>query len=437
MSTILNKRLAVSLFYFYQIWILLHLVTKLLRMDAVLSYSDMAFSDFLVNYQGGFVRRGLLGEVLYQVYQVVPFDVGHAALALVIISAVACLTLLYRICRGFSYSPVLLLSGFTLQFMALAEVIGIRRDYLSLLLTFFAFWSYRHWLSRTTYRWLRMLLCQTVLLLAVLFHEGVTFYMVPILGMHFLFWQLKRKQQKWVRSLFRSMLFLLPVCSLILFVFLNKGSQDVAEHIWVSWQPLFEAFPRQGVHSPDIEGTSVQCLSCTTMDFVTGCSRHNWGFLYWGWFPMLPFTVLLFPSVLYLVSFANASQIPFHYSIASSHSTQLTTILLVQLIFMSPFFLCLSCDYGRLFCYWIISSIFAWWVFREDADCFPSIVHRWSILFHGWVSRHPFFLTPLGYVLVLVLTSCNMVGGAALGAVPFYRMLHEFVPLLMGLFHGA
>ena len=32
-------------------------------------YSLFNLSEFLVNYQGGFVRRGLLGEILYWLWQ--------------------------------------------------------------------------------------------------------------------------------------------------------------------------------------------------------------------------------------------------------------------------------------------------------------------------------------------------------------------------------
>lgn len=434
MSKLVNRRLAFILLFFYQFWLILQLITKLLRMDAVISYSDMAFSDMLINYQAGFVRRGLFGELLFHFYQLVPFDVGHVVLSFILLSAIACLGLLYRACRELSYSPVLLMSGFTLQFMALAEVVGIRRDYLMLLMAFAAFWTYRRWLTQRVQPWLWLICLQVLLFLAVLLHEGVTFYVVPIIGVHYLYWQHNHLQLGWGRSLARAVSLLLPVGSLILFVFLHKGTMDIAERIWESWQPLFQTYPRQGTVFPTLDGTSVKCLACTTMDFVSGCSNHNWAYVYWGWFPMFPFTLLLFPALTYLVSFANVSRVQYGYPIATSYNSLLTVILLVQLIVMSPFFLCLSCDYGRLFCYWIVSSLFAWWIFREDADCFPPVCQRWALAFHRWVGQHSFLLTPLGYVLVLVLTSCNMVGGAALGAIPLYRMLHETFPLLIPLF---
>lgn len=106
---------------------------------------------------------------------------------------------------------------------------------------------------------------------------------------------------------------------------------------------------------------------------------------------------------------------------------------MIQLMGMAPFFLFLSCDYGRLLCYWIISTVFAYWIFRHDQHFLPSIVLRWSEKFQNRVSKVSFLQTPLGYTTVLLFTSCNMVGGAALGAIPIYRMIHELPFLLMSL----
>ena len=36
--------------------------------DKGIQYYDIVISDWMINYQGGFVRRGLVGELLYQIY---------------------------------------------------------------------------------------------------------------------------------------------------------------------------------------------------------------------------------------------------------------------------------------------------------------------------------------------------------------------------------
>lgn len=417
-------RLATSLFLLYTLWLLLHLITNLQQMTATLDYSEWGLSDMLINYQGGFVRRGLLGELMYRIYEVHPFDVSASVLALIIISAVGCFGALYTICRRLSFSPVLVFSGFTLQFMALAGVTGIRRDYLTLLLCLLTFYLYRRWQHTTSHRNLWYILCQSVMVVSVLLHEGAWFYTAPLICMHLLMWSKRQQKCSLAKNIVRSLLFASPVGLIMLLLFLHKGSVEVAQTIWHSWQPLFAQYPLQGTPTPEI-GASVACLASTTMDFVRGCGLSLWGLTYWGWLPMIPLTLALFPIIIYLVTNANQSRISLGYTLRPIDKPLMTTIMLLQLLFMLPLFLFLSCDYGRLFCYWIISSLFAYYLFHEDKHFFPEVFHRFSERFQQQIDRIPFLQSPLGYVTVLVLTPCNMVGGAALGAIPLYRMLHE------------
>ena len=46
------------------------------------TYYDFNISDWLINYQGGFIRRGLIGEVLYQIYQLHPFSIKTAIISI-------------------------------------------------------------------------------------------------------------------------------------------------------------------------------------------------------------------------------------------------------------------------------------------------------------------------------------------------------------------
>lgn len=433
MSVQYQNRIAYFLISCYVVWVLLHLIDSLRRMGAILDYSEWGLSDMLINYQAGFVRRGLLGEALFQIYQIIPFNVGLWVLAIIVISALLCFSLLFKVARNLSYSPVFLISGFTLQFMALSEVIGIRRDYITLLMCFLSFYLYREWIRSEQKKYWSVLLCIFSMIIAALLHEGSWFYTFPILALHYFFWNYRHKHLSCLKSLLRCGLFALPLSVVMAALFLCKGNLEVASGIWQSWHPLFEQFPLMGTTTPAL-GSSVYCLSCSTMDFVTGCSQADWGLVYWGWLPMFPFTLALFPALLYLVTRANVSQFRLGYTLHEGNHIMLTSIMLIQLIAMLPFFLFLSCDYGRLFCYWIISSIFAYWVFREDQQYFPQFIHHWSSKFQVWINRVPFLVTPLGYATILLLTPCNMVGGAALGAIPIWRMAYEIPSLLLSLF---
>ena len=45
------------------------------------AYESFEISDWLINYEGGFVRRGLIGQILLGAYQIVPFDVKTVIIA--------------------------------------------------------------------------------------------------------------------------------------------------------------------------------------------------------------------------------------------------------------------------------------------------------------------------------------------------------------------
>lgn len=428
-----NWPLAKTLFGGYVIWLMLHLLTNIKEVGATLDYAGWGLSDMLINYQAGFVRRGLLGEMMHRIYDIIPFNVGYSYLVIIFATAISCCFTLLIICRRLSYSPVLVFSGFTLQFLALAEVFGIRRDYLMLLLCLLAFWTYRKWINAAKCAIFWLSLCQSIMIIAVLLHEGTWFYMAPLLCLHLFQWNRVHLHQTWTICLVRSLAFISPVAIIMVSLYLHKGNIAIAQSIWQSWQPLFCQYPLQGTQTPSL-GLSVSSLASSTMDFVNGCGMSRWGLTYWGWFPMFPLTITLFPILIYLVSCANFSGISMGYPLRTINKTLLTTIMLVQLISMSPFFLFLSCDYGRLFCYWIVSTIFAYYIFVQDLDYFPEFVNHLSKRFHDTIAKIPFLCTPLGYVLILVLTPCNMVGGAALGAIPLYRMLHEIPELLRSLF---
>jgi hypothetical protein len=45
-------------------------------------YETFGISDWLINYQGGFLRRGLAGEVLWRLYQLHPYNVVYVIIGI-------------------------------------------------------------------------------------------------------------------------------------------------------------------------------------------------------------------------------------------------------------------------------------------------------------------------------------------------------------------
>ncbi|MDY6271459.1 MAG: hypothetical protein SPL43_08755 [Prevotella sp.] len=57
----------------------------------------MGISEWLINYHGGFVRRGLLGQGLFLLYQLHPFNLRFALLTISVLTSFLFLILIVRI----------------------------------------------------------------------------------------------------------------------------------------------------------------------------------------------------------------------------------------------------------------------------------------------------------------------------------------------------
>ena len=50
-----------------------------------LEYSDWQYADWLINYQGGFIRRGFIGEILFKTQNFLSLDLDVLVLYFVIL----------------------------------------------------------------------------------------------------------------------------------------------------------------------------------------------------------------------------------------------------------------------------------------------------------------------------------------------------------------
>ena len=63
-------------------------------------YSDWQYADWIINYQGGFIRRGLIGEMLFRIHKITRID-----LDLIVLLSVSSLFLFisYFLIRSIKY----------------------------------------------------------------------------------------------------------------------------------------------------------------------------------------------------------------------------------------------------------------------------------------------------------------------------------------------
>ena len=193
-------------------------------------YSAWQYVDWLINYQGGFVRRGLIGEFLFQIHNIINFD-----LDILIFSFVSFLYLMvsFFLIKTIKYlensqlnTLIFLSPGFFLYPIMNSEVIG-RKDILFLLvIAFFVFFE-----KKLNNRNLFIVLIFLVIFLS-LSHSIFLFY-VPYL--FFLFFLIKSARKAKV-SFTEIIIFSISLFIIFFLIYFNQGDELIVSKICNSVQ---------------------------------------------------------------------------------------------------------------------------------------------------------------------------------------------------------
>lgn len=314
-------------------------------------YEGWAISDWLINYEGGFVRRGLVGQVLFEMYQVKPYDVKLVIVLIYLLSSLMILALLYHILKKEGISPLFVLTGCGVAF-TIFSLYG-RRDFVMFIGVYIAIHYYAQYIKRKNIGY--KILFQVISILLIFLHEASFFLFIPILFLLDFSKQVScgnKRLKAFSSSLwFFSTIFLAFIVSCVF-----KGDADIARKIWTSWHSTFAAYPTNEDTSEI--GLGVEALGWSAND--TFLKTIKWTFMGEDGHQTLfkfPLAVSLYISSFYLMIHANDCDLKL-YRLKELDKARLCNILLIQFLFFLPFFSFLSCDTGRNIAYWTLSSLF-------------------------------------------------------------------------------
>jgi hypothetical protein len=307
-------------------------------------FNGWPLSEWLINYQGGFVRRGLIGEVLYRLFpheSLIP-KIYQLTFYLYFIYTIIFLRL-YQLSkiRNLSLLILLLLIPGGIFQMSITASFYTRKEILFLILLGLLCLIYfkiqrSHQKNPLLWIWLFVLLAYLGGVILTLSHEAYLFMSFPFVIT--LFWLLKSQypREPILRWGFRGFLVLIPMIFLLCTIW--HGSVDISENIWDSLVLIDREIISP--HSPytvygaiaGIGWLKIQNLSTLYSVIVSG------GWVYW----------LFFATVNYLL---------IHYCLertlvmeSRQKSLQIVSILSMPLIgSMTMFFI--GSDWGR----WIAS----------------------------------------------------------------------------------
>ena len=363
-----------------------------------IDYGTFDISDWLINYEGGFIRRGIMGQILWEFEQLHLYDVRIAITIICFITSFTIILLLIRIFKEEGWSILIIPTGFIMGFTIFG--LGGRRDLLSLLLTYLIFYLYKSTITHTGKEGGRWLLFYFISILQILIHEASFFYTFPIL---LLFLFQKNKDCRWTLSKNCKVCLLqfMPIIITMAIVCIFKGDQKTAEIIWNSWNNIFAYFPYQG--DTTSIGAGVEALSWGTQETFVNHLKAGYLGVNSPSFLRIPIVLFNLMAAYLLVSRINTVNMGI-YKMKQMDKVLMSNVLLIQFVVMIPMFTVLSCDWGRTIPYWLLTSLFFYHIFKSEKNEIISDLTKTSQNIQNFVSNSSILRNQYTYILLVLLT---------------------------------
>lgn len=310
-------------------------------------YTFWHFSEWLINYEGGFVRRGLIGEIILSIYNEFNIDISLLLYILCYFSTFALIILIIILFKKKGLSLLLIPTVILLGGFAINIIPAYRRDALMLLIIYLALYLFREYEKKQTTP-IYILFC-IVGILVILVHEASFFCFAPFIFIH---QYINLKDLGFGKRIIKSIAILLPILVSMGAVCIYKGDQETANTIWNSYSNFFTA---KFNHIPAI-GLGVEALTWNSVDtfWFHFCTNYTEPLIeyvprFFAWVAIFFFTFYLCANVNKVRMFSYEKDID---------SVSLITILIIQFIALMPLFTVLSCDLRRIIMYWTITTFF-------------------------------------------------------------------------------
>lgn len=292
---------------------------------------DFESSEFLINYEGGFVRRGLLGQLLYWIYSTTGFSV---VTMIQIISACAYLVVVCFFLRRFSRE------GYSWWFLFSPVVFGfyvsiIRKDFLEMVLLI----GMIALIKEQSPSIFNRILATMIAIVGLLMHEAFFFWGIPCYALLLLGNYGSRKEK------FENLLLMLAIFATFGLMVVFKGNTETAQAIRDSWNAPFGRTLLE-----DNAGNSINALGWS-IDYAV--QHHKIYNLYGsGGVPLGIFWQPVWAIAIYYfcTNFIFVFHKPGMHHV-KERKLAFSALYSFTFICMLPMFILLSCDYARLYYY--------------------------------------------------------------------------------------
>ena len=369
-----NAILALRLLLY--IFSMLHYILSPFTLD-----SHFGQTEFLINYRGGFVRRGMFGEILYKLATDCNIDIQYIIGTVIWLSFIGLAYVFVRLLQKNNVCWWIIQLNFTFF-----GADFIRKDYLCMLLVV----GIIYFLNKDSMnRWSRYI---TICLLSIALynlHEAFFFVIGPFATYYLLF------KDRAFKSFTARLLWQLPVWGCFILLLKYHGDVSTALAIQNSWH---EVYPSQ---IPVIDETACEFLapernSITALGWNTSETlhfHHSKIYIPSTLSALEPAGYIAMP-LFYLLIMLFLSRYPYLFCKKTSilYGRNYTSFFLVVLFVfasMSPLYFGLSCDIARLCMYWSITSLSILFIMgqKKIEELFPTSLNHVSEKANIWVDN--------------------------------------------------
>lgn len=366
------------------------------------SYKDDIICEWLVNYEGGVIRRGITGQLLYWFYQIRPYPVSDTIVFIFYVGVVLLLFFLIKMFVKRGWSLFLLpFPAFLFTFLGYRFLIS-RRDAWMLLLACLFFFLYKKYVSNRSLWFLVGM--NLIIVLGMLIYESILFFVFPIVFFHFLWMKCQGNDI----NVIKTIVVWLPSLLMPFIILECAGTQQMTIEMMQSWMPLFTRYPMGDAFAVE-DIYLYNWIGQPLLDHMRGVLNEGWFSSSMFILPRWIFNIYMFIAIYYLTTRLNTVNLKFN-KLKQYDVVQLSNVVIIQFLFLLPYILFLSDDMARNMTYWTVSS-FMFFYFFGDSKFSPDWMNRLSSKIQNAIQRNRFLSNPYTYLIVLLTLPLEFHGG--------------------------
>jgi len=313
--------------------------------DNIIIFSNMnsvntwQVSEWLISYSGGFVRRGLGGEIIYiaSIFFSTP-----PSILIVLISILSYITLAYILAKkSNNVIPIYILLSPILLGMPIYNNFLVRKDVLGVLCLLLILIIMKRRINLNT-----LFLVNVISILATLNHETFIFFGIPMIAITY---NLLKQKKIWHPNI---LIIFSPTLLISAFVIIFHGTPEISKEIIEAWNFLIKGNFSDCCYL--VEAPAIEAIGMTLSEpsSLAKSVLSKWS---WIFYVPLMWVITWCISILIIGKWAIRDQ---------SLSNTFYTITIMQTIIVFPLFF-IGWDFGRWMFFIFVSSISWVSVFRD------------------------------------------------------------------------